>query len=108
MKVSGSTIRSDLRVLVNKGKIQRQHGRVTRINELNLSINTNLPSFEKRPEITVDTNTMINENVYQESFLKGFCDAAIIRFFACVSTHLQVRLKPTSSYKTTQKSHRQN
>lgn len=46
--VSGSTVRSDLRILVKEGKIQREHGRVFRVNDLPLEDKNGLPSFEHR------------------------------------------------------------
>lgn len=48
LKVSGSTVRSDLRILVKEGKIQREHGRVVRVSDFNTDDTNGLPSFEHR------------------------------------------------------------
>lgn len=49
--VSGSTVRSDLRILVKEGKIQREHGRVIRVQDFSLDDKSTLPSFEHRLRI---------------------------------------------------------
>lgn len=50
--VSGSTVRSDLRILDKDGKIEREHGRVTRVSEFPLD-KSGLPSFEHRLRINL-------------------------------------------------------
>ncbi|GMA65743.1 DeoR/GlpR family DNA-binding transcription regulator (plasmid) [Alicyclobacillus fastidiosus] len=49
--VSGSTVRADLRLLARQGKIHREHGRVTRVNDYESTSPGGLPSFEKRLQI---------------------------------------------------------
>ncbi|QQE77984.1 DeoR/GlpR family DNA-binding transcription regulator [Alicyclobacillus sp. SO9] len=49
--VSGSTVRSDLRLLVRDGKIHREHGKVTKLPEFNVDDKGILPSFGQRLHI---------------------------------------------------------
>ncbi|WEG13322.1 DeoR/GlpR family DNA-binding transcription regulator [Pullulanibacillus sp. KACC 23026] len=67
--VSGSTVRSDLRILVKEGKIQREHGRVTRVSDIDLNDQDGLPSFEHRLQINLEQKERIAK--IAESFINN-------------------------------------
>ena len=67
--VSGSTVRSDLRILVKDGKVQREHGRVVRVSDLSLEDKNELPSFEHRLRINLEQKEQIAK--IAESFINN-------------------------------------